>query len=190
MAKKQTRRSISVSRATYDRLKAFCESSGISMSQFVENRVGDVLSHDAPAPRPNVAGVIAAHAASSVHSAPSHAVTLSTSSFGQGHSTQAHHPSPVAAAPAAPAVHAPHSSQASQAYQAPAAQAPSVSQPVVAVARPVAVEPSVARAPAPAPLTSAAARIAVEPPPPVIKPKSEQPAPKPAEKRPDQIFTF
>ncbi len=42
----------------------------------------------------------------------------------------------------------------------------------------------------PAPLTSASARLAVEPPPPVIKPKTEQPAPKPAEKRPDQIFTF
>jgi hypothetical protein len=52
----------------------------------------------------------------------------------------------------------------------------------------VAQEP--ARQPAAAPLTSAAARIAVEPPPPVLKPKSEQPAPKPAEKRPDQIFTF
>jgi len=40
------------------------------------------------------------------------------------------------------------------------------------------------------PMTSAAARYAVEPPPPVIKQKQEQPAPKPAEKRPDQIFTF
>jgi hypothetical protein len=42
-------------------------------------------------------------------------------------------------------------------------------------------------------MTSAAARFAVEPPPPVIKRRSEaeeQPAPKPAEKRPDQIFTF
>jgi hypothetical protein len=39
-------------------------------------------------------------------------------------------------------------------------------------------------------MTSAAARYAVEPPPPVITPKQEQPAPKPAEKRPDQIFTF
>jgi hypothetical protein len=39
-------------------------------------------------------------------------------------------------------------------------------------------------------MTSAAARFAVEPPPPVIKPKPDQAAPKPAEKRPDQIFTF
>jgi len=57
MAKKQTRRSISVSRTTYERLKAFCETQNISMSQFVETRVGDFLaSPDAPAapaePRP------------------------------------------------------------------------------------------------------------------------------------------
>ena len=70
MAKKQTRRSISVSRSTYERLKSFCETSGISMSQFVETRVGDYLGasdgsempvvaakpvvekmHEAPAPR-------------------------------------------------------------------------------------------------------------------------------------------
>src|SRR4051812_40120590 len=43
MAKKQTRRSISVSRTTYERLKAFCEANNISMSQFVETRVGDFL---------------------------------------------------------------------------------------------------------------------------------------------------
>jgi S-DNA-T family DNA segregation ATPase FtsK/SpoIIIE len=44
----------------------------------------------------------------------------------------------------------------------------------------------------PVPMTSAAARFAVEPPPPVIKRRdpSDEPAPKPAEKRPDQIFTF
>jgi hypothetical protein len=41
------------------------------------------------------------------------------------------------------------------------------------------------------PMTSAAARYAVEPPPPIIKPKQQDTnAPKPAEKRPDQIFTF
>lgn len=43
MAKKQTRRSISVSRTTYERLKAYCETHGMSMSQFVETRVGDFL---------------------------------------------------------------------------------------------------------------------------------------------------
>ena len=43
MAKKQTRRSISVSRSTYERLKSYCETNGMSMSQFVETRVGDFL---------------------------------------------------------------------------------------------------------------------------------------------------
>lgn len=50
MAKKQTRRSISVSRTTYERLKSFCETNGISMSQFVENRVGDFLGEGAASP--------------------------------------------------------------------------------------------------------------------------------------------
>lgn len=66
MAKKQTRRSISVSRGTYERLKAFCETQGISMSQFVESRVGDFLGRSdlgirpeltvrpEPAPRPEI----------------------------------------------------------------------------------------------------------------------------------------
>jgi CubicO group peptidase (beta-lactamase class C family) len=54
MAKKQTRRSISVSRETYERLRAYCETNGMSMSQFVERRVGDFLGattglFDAPA---------------------------------------------------------------------------------------------------------------------------------------------
>ena len=134
MAKKQTRRSISVSRTTYERLKAFCESNNISMSQFVETRVGDFLGGDSgtttielnrPAvPRPTI---------SSVPAAPSSMPR-----------------------PAAP-------------------------QPPKTESRP---------APQVVPMTSAAARFAVEPPPPVIKPKQEQPAPKPAEKRPDQIFTF
>ena len=49
MAKKQTRRSISVSRATYERLKAYCETNGVSMSQFVERRVGAFLGrYEAP----------------------------------------------------------------------------------------------------------------------------------------------
>jgi hypothetical protein len=39
-------------------------------------------------------------------------------------------------------------------------------------------------------MTSAAARFAVDPPPPIIKQKQDTNAPKPAEKRPDQIFTF
>lgn len=62
MAKKQTRRSISVSRTTYERLKAFCETSGISMSQFVETRVGDFLGEDG-APATATAQVVSASAA-------------------------------------------------------------------------------------------------------------------------------
>ena len=131
MAKKQTRRSISVSRTTYERLKAFCESNNISMSQFVETRVGDFL--------------------------------------GQGEGTTTvipMTPRPVQPAPAKPAL------------------APKTE---TSAPRPVMPPPQ------PVPMTSAAARFAVEPPPPVIKRRSdsgEQPAPKPAEKRPDQIFTF
>jgi len=48
MAKKQTRRSISVSGNTYERLKAYCETNGVSMSQFIEQRVGDFLGRKAP----------------------------------------------------------------------------------------------------------------------------------------------
>lgn len=54
MAKKQTRRSISVSRGTYERLKAFCETQGISMSQFVESRVGDYLGRSDLGGRPEL----------------------------------------------------------------------------------------------------------------------------------------
>jgi hypothetical protein len=51
MAKKQTRRSISVSRATYERLKSYCETNGMSMSQFVETRVGDFLGRSIRRPQ-------------------------------------------------------------------------------------------------------------------------------------------
>lgn len=49
MARKQSRRSISVSRATYDRLKLYCEANNISMSQFVEIRIADALGPAKPA---------------------------------------------------------------------------------------------------------------------------------------------
>ena len=133
MAKKQTRRSISVSRTTYERLKNFCEANNISMSQFVETRVGDFLGGDAGEvviERPAV--------------------------------TERPRPAPMPSAPRA---------------------TPSISP----------NKPTSESRPAPAavvPMTSAAARFAVEPPPPIIKPKQETAAPKPAEKRPDQIFTF
>ena len=131
MAKKQTRRSISVSRTTYERLKSFCETNNISMSQFVETRVGDFLGSDSGTtsiiptqPRPT---------------APA--------------------PGPVPARPASPA------------------------SPIKSESRPV---------PQQVPMTSAAARFAVEPPPPVIKRRdvADEAAPKPVEKRPEQIFTF
>jgi hypothetical protein len=143
MAKKQTRRSISVSRTTYERLKAFCEANNISMSQFVETRVGDFLGDE---------------------SGSTTTTTIPST------------PRPSAPAPAKPAT--PAGAPKSSAQPAPgqgtsSTPAPSASAPVQQV-----------------PMTSAAARFAVEPPPPVIKPKQEQPAPKPAEKRPDQIFTF
>jgi hypothetical protein len=133
MAKKQTRRSISVSRTTYERLKAFCEVNNISMSQLVETRVNDFLGEGATtttiAPRP----------------APALAAPNPTS--------------PVSAAPR------------------------------VAVPAPM-IKDSAASARLAVPMTSAAARHAIEPPPPIIKPKQEPNAPKPAEKRADQIFTF
>ena len=55
MAKKQTRRSISVSRATYERLRSYCETNGMSMSQFVETRVGDFLGRSLSGRRPQEA---------------------------------------------------------------------------------------------------------------------------------------
>ncbi len=128
MAKKQTRRSISVSRATYERLKSFCEANNISMSQFVEARVGESLGSE-----------------------------------GGGTTTMI----PIQPRPTLPA--------------APRPPAPTTSPPKHET-RPS--SPSI-------PMTSAAARFAVEPPPPVIKRRDvEEPAPKPVEKRPDQIFTF
>ncbi len=144
MAKKQTRRSISVSRGTYERLKAFCEANHVSMSQFVETRVGDFL------------GEGSAQATLVVTSAPS-----------------APAPTVAVAKPAAP--------------PARVARPDSVARPEPPVIREVR---ATVNRPAPVPMSSVAARFAFDPPPPVIRPKQEQPAPKPAEKRPEQIFTF
>lgn len=138
MAKKQTRRSISVSRTTYERLKAFCEANNISMSQLVETRVNDFLGEGTTTitPRPTPM--------------PSQPRPVSTPST-----------VPTASTPVAPR---PGTSESAP------AQRPSA--------------PAI-------PMTSAAARYAVEPPPPIIKPKQpDTNAPKPAEKRADQIFTF
>ena len=133
MAKKQTRRSISVSRTTYERLKAFCEANNISMSQLVENRVNDFLGGDAP-------------------SAPA---------AGQQRPSTPSMPRPTTPSPG-----------------------PAPSKPQTSETRPA--QP----APQQVPMTSAAARFAVDPPPPIIKPKQQENAPAPTEKRPDQIFTF
>src|SRR5262245_37447706 len=140
MAKKQTRRSISVSRVTYERLKSFCETNGISMSQFVESRVGDFLGGDAPE---QAAALRALAAPVAVPSPVRPASQVANANGGAG----------------------------------------------MATARAV-VGAQVPR-PAAAPMTSAAARFAVEPPPPIIKPRTEvQPAKPPTPPTADQIFTF
>jgi hypothetical protein len=168
MAKKQTRRSLSVSRTTYERLKAFCETNNISMSQLVETRVNDFLGAGevAPvmpsvpfrpvAPRPVVAAMpVAAQPPRLVEPRP-----VMSSSQGMG-------------------------SMGSM------ASTPSVPSSPTLVSAGVAAAPVSAPMPAPpVPMTSAAARFVVEPPPPIIKPRQDTAAPKPAEKRPEQIFTF
>ena len=134
MAKKQTRRSISVSRTTYERLKNFCEANNISMSQFVETRVGDFLGGDAG----EVVHIERPAATERPRQAPMPSAPRATPAISPSKPTSESRPMPSAIVP----------------------------------------------------MTSAAARYAVEPPPPIIKPKQETAAPKPAEKRPDQIFTF
>ena len=137
MAKKQTRRSISVSRSTYERLKAFCETSGISMSQCVETQVGTLLGEEGVA----IGSVV---------------VSASTAGLAADRGTP---------------------------RLAPSAGRP---QPAPMRAAPAPVRP----APRPVPMTSAAARYAVDPPPPIIK-KAEQPAPKaPTMPKANEIFTF
>lgn len=146
MAKKQTRRSISVSRTTYERLKAFCEANNISMSQLVETRVNDFLGEGSALPAP---------APTTIQPRPT---TPSASISGIT-------PRPLPSAPQ------------------PSGGTPN---------KTAALEQPAQRTSSPAiPMTSAAARFAVDPPPPIIKPKQQDTnAPKPAEKRPDQIFTF
>ena len=151
MAKKQTRRSISVSRTTYERLKAFCETNHISMSQLVETRVNDFLGAGDIAPMPS------ASSAPPRPPAPPRPMLVPLAK-------------PVESRPVQPSASMGASTGTS------AGTGPS---------------PVPAAIPAqPAPITSAAARFVVEPPPPIIKPRQDTAAPKPAEKRPEQIFTF
>ena len=179
MAKKQTRRSISVSRTTYERLKAFCETNNISMSQLVETRVNDFLGPNDLAP----AGVpITATAPVMPRPLPPRPVMSGGLSNGM---TNGHAPRPLDARPvshaAAPSA-APHTAPA-HAAQHPAHPSPASHAPQATSAERAVSAPGV-------PMTSAAARFAVEPPPPIIKPRQDTAAPKPAEKRPEQIFTF
>ena len=144
MAKKQTRRSISVSRTTYERLKSFCETNGISMSQFVESRVGDFLGEGA---------------------VPDGGSTVTLARVERPERPVA----PPRPAPAPRPSIAPSPPKSSTLGSSPAPQP---------------VRPSVT------PMTSAAARYAIEPPLPIIK-KADQPTPKsPVMPKADQIFTF
>jgi hypothetical protein len=148
MAKKQTRRSISVSRTTYERLKMFCETNHISMSQLVETRVNDFLGTSDIAP----AGPMPIPPIRPASPMPAMAPRAPAAS-----------PPPIKPVEVKPAQHS-TSSAAATVSGTPSAQ--------------------------PAAISSAAARFAVEPPPPIIKPRQDTAAPKPAEKRPEQIFTF
>jgi hypothetical protein len=171
MAKKQTRRSISVSRVTYERLKAFCETNGISMSQFVETRVGDFLGEGAEGDSPTAQTIVASfhnHSQSQIN--------------GHGHGTSASNER--AERPALSPV-GPRAGMSSP------ASSHSSLRPVASSISSIASGSLPAPAPrAAAPLTSAAARFAVEPPPPIIKPRADQPAPPVAPRTADQIFTF
>ncbi len=149
MAKKQTRRSISVSRTTYERLKAFCEANNISMSQLVETRVNDFLGEGSAAVPTTITGITPRPTMPTSTPRPSTSMPSTSNSTNPNKSALGSEQQPAT-----------HLGQARPASQ-------------------------------PIPMTSAAARFAVDPPPPIIKPKQQDTnAPKPAEKRPDQIFTF
>lgn len=185
MAKKQTRRSISVSRVTYERLKAFCESNGISMSQFVETRVGDFLGEGEDGATQTAAAMVAAFQGggamsggfeSQPQSARAERPALSpvgTSSPRAGLPTPAPRQVSSFSGHAASSSGSSSGSNGSNGSNIMASSAPSASRPSTSV-----------------PLTSAAARFAIEPPPPIIKPRADQPAPPVAPRTADQIFTF
>ena len=46
MAKKQTRRSVSIRGTTYDTVRGYCEQHGLSMSEFVEDRIAGFFAAD------------------------------------------------------------------------------------------------------------------------------------------------
>jgi hypothetical protein len=128
-----------VSRLAYERLKSFCETSGISMSQFVESGINEKLDDAGAAPSGSLSATVTV--------------------------------TPIAPRPALP-------QRANLSTFTPR------SVPVSTMAPPPV-------RPVPTPMTSAAARFAVEPPPPIIKPRPIDHEPKaPAEPTPGQIFTF
>lgn len=47
MAKKQTRRSVSIRGSTYEQIRDYCESEGMSMSEFVEARIASFFGNSA-----------------------------------------------------------------------------------------------------------------------------------------------
>ena len=47
MAKKQTRRSVSIRGATYERIRNHCKLAGVSMSEFVEEQIASFFSNPA-----------------------------------------------------------------------------------------------------------------------------------------------
>jgi hypothetical protein len=182
MAKKQTRRSISVSRTTYERLKAFCETNHISMSQLVETRVNDFLGGDVPAPASSPIRPVtptAMSTATAMQPRPMSSPARST----EFRTVQSSTASPSSSSTGASSYAAP----APSAHSSPSAH-PAQSGPSAHSSSHAAHSGSTAHSPPP--MTSAAARFAVEPPPPIIKPRQDTAAPKPAEKRADQIFTF
>ena len=45
MAKKQTRRSVSIRGSTYDQIRKYCERNGLSMSTFVETQIASFFGN-------------------------------------------------------------------------------------------------------------------------------------------------
>jgi hypothetical protein len=186
MAKKQTRRSISVSRVTYERLKAFCESNGISMSQFVETRVGDFLGEGEDGATQTAAAMVAAFQGGGAMSG-----AFETQTQTQPQSARAERPalSPVGTSSPRAGLPTPAPRQVSSfsghAASSSGSSSGSNGSNIMASSAPSASRPSTS-----VPLTSAAARFAIEPPPPIIKPRADQPAPPVAPRTADQIFTF
>jgi hypothetical protein len=55
MAKKQSRRSVSIRGSTYEQIRKYCENNGISMSEFVEERIATFFGNGGSHPKSNSA---------------------------------------------------------------------------------------------------------------------------------------